>query len=127
MKLNFLTIFIIATILILSGGVFFFSKNQSVDGGSLPAPTSYEYYWSKTCPHCAKVQEFMDTWEGRDKIQMEKYEINESKENQQRFLQRGKDCKIPRSQMGVPLLLTPKGVCLSGDEPIIQHFKDLGI
>lgn len=125
MKLNFLTVSIIATLVILAGGVFMFTRNTSSEELTLPAPTTYEYYWSETCPHCKKVNNFFETWEGKDKIQIEKYEINESRDNQSRFVQRGRECGIARNQLGVPLLVTPNGACLTGDEPIIEHYKGL--
>lgn len=88
-------------------------------------PSSYEYFWGTTCPQCAVVAEFLEIWEGKDKILMEKYEVNESKANRDKFVERGRFCNIPLNQLGVPLLVTPEGKCFLGDEPIINFFKEL--
>ena len=127
MKLNFWIVSIVATVIVIVGGVFLFSRGESQVPNqlSLEAPTSYEYYWSVTCPHCKNVNDFMVGWDGKDKIKIDKYEINESTENRDRFVARGELCEIPRSRLGVPLLITLKGVCLNGDTPIIEHFKGL--
>lgn len=91
-------------------------------------PPSYEYFWSVSCPHCANVQEFVDGWVGKDKIQIDKFEVNESFENKKKFLDRGTFCQIPRNELGVPLLVTPESPpCLFGDEPIIEYLKNLDI
>jgi glutaredoxin-related protein len=122
-------IFAAITILIVGAGVFFLGSGSTVNDNSLPSsttPSQHQYFWSKTCPHCANVAEFMDTWEGKDVFEMEKFEINESTENTLLFLDRGTNiCKIPRSTLGVPLLVTPEGKCFSGDTPIIDYLKSL--
>jgi glutaredoxin-related protein len=129
---NFIFFVIILTVLIIIGGVVLTTARNSgepapLNKTALNNPTNYEYFWSETCPHCAKVNDFMESWDGKDKISLTKYEINESVENQNYFLQRGEFCDIPRNQMGVPLLVTPDGQCLPGDEPIIEYLDSLNL
>lgn len=130
MKLNSWIISGVVFFLVLIGGVFLFSKDNDANSdlastSTLPAPSTYEYYWSETCPHCKKVAEFRETWENNDKLQMEEYEIDNSADNRRRFIERGNFCKIDRRQMGVPLLITPEGVCYTGDVVIIDYFKNM--
>ena len=40
---------------------------------------------------------------------------------------RAKNCNIIRTEMGVPLLVKPNGTCLTGDQPIIEHYKSLNL
>lgn len=121
-----LIVIIVATILILVGGVYLFSRpSQETPPEPLPSPTSYEYYWGDGCPHCKIVQDFFDGWENYSKVQIEKYEVWSNKDNQKRMTQRAQACNINLKDMGVPLLVTPQGECLSGDGPIIDHFKGL--
>jgi len=126
---NILLFIIFITLLLVIGGVFINyvreSETTSIPQELLVAPEKIEYYWSETCPHCANVEEFMQGWESKEKIQMDKFEVNESVDNAQKFIARGTYCKIPRSKLGVPLLITPEGKCLTGDEPIIEYFKNL--
>ena len=116
----------VITILILIAGVFLLTRNDSTTStpGETTLPESHQYFWSKTCPHCTKVNEFMQTWKGKDEFEMEKIDVNESKENTVLFLDKGtKICKKPASKLGVPLLITPEGRCLSGDVSIIEYLK----
>ncbi len=115
----------ILTLLVFVGGVFLFSgKGSSSRNPQTPLPSSYEYFWSVTCPHCAKVQEFLDSWEGTDKIQVEKKEVRE-RANSLLMAERAKYCGISTQNLGVPFLFTPKGKCIEGDEPIINFFKEM--
>lgn len=115
------------TILILLGGVYLLTRNNEGESNSTDIlPSYHQYFWSKTCPHCTNVAEFINTWEGKDVFEMEKIEVNESRENSLIFLDRGtKICKIPRSTLGVPLLVTPEGKCFTGDTLIIEYLKSL--
>ncbi len=134
MKPNILLFVILLTILVIIGGVFInFAKEgrqKNLPEQSLVAPSIHEYYWSETCPHCANVAAFLETWEKdlpaqAGKLQMEKFEVSKSAENAKKFIARGTFCKIPRSELGVPLLVTPEGQCLIGDAPVIDYFKSL--
>jgi glutaredoxin-related protein len=127
MKPNIFLFAILLVILILIGGVFInFVKDENGGGTQdLTPPIIHEYFWSETCPHCANVAEFMETWEGKDKVQIEKLEVSRSTENAQKFIARGLLCKIPRNQLGVPLLVTPNGECSIGDVPVIDYLKSL--
>ncbi|OGM20220.1 hypothetical protein A2714_02390 [Candidatus Woesebacteria bacterium RIFCSPHIGHO2_01_FULL_38_9] len=134
MKPNIFLFIILLTILVIIGGVFIsFAKDEGqVSNSELgqTAPNIHEYYWSETCPHCANVAEFLENWEKdlpaqAGKLQMEKFEVSKSVENQQKFIARGTFCKIPRSELGVPLLVTPEGECFIGDVPVIDYFKSL--
>jgi glutaredoxin-related protein len=115
----------IITLVIIAGGVFLLSRdNQEQNLTNETLPDYHQYFWSQTCPHCDNVNDFIETWEGKGVFEMEKIEINNSNENIMLFLQRGTQvCRIPRNQLGVPLLVTPNGKCLSGDVPIIDYLK----
>ena len=121
---------IITSILILVGSTILLSRNsqESEVLGTLNPSEQHQYFWSETCPHCTNVAEFIDTWEGKDSFEMEKYEINESEENRKLFIENGAEiCGKPANRLGVPLLITPEGECLSGDTPIIEYLKGLGL
>lgn len=117
-------IFILLAVVV--GIVFFVTKKSQSENDQPPiVPTTNQYFWSKTCPHCSNVAEFIDSWDKKDKFQMEKYEINESSENRLKFYNGGMFCKISRNELGVPFLVTPNGKCLVGDQPIIEYLKNL--
>lgn len=112
-----------ATLLIIGLGVFYVGRSAK---NTLGLPSGYEYYWSKTCPHCAKVQEFLDSWENKDKISLEKKEIA-SPVNSNMLVKRASSCNISPTEVGVPFLFTPEGKCIVGDEPIIEYLKSLSL
>jgi len=120
---KFLIISGLLTFLIIATGLFLITKNDKKS--TLPDPTFYEYYWSQNCSHCEKVSDFFDTWKGIGQLDIEKYDIDTYPTNRERLIQRGTYCNYPRTELGVPFLVTPDGVCLSGDKQIINFFKSL--
>jgi len=112
----------LVTLVIFAGGIYLFSRNNTQ---TVPPLTGYEYYWGNGCPHCEVVDEFLVTWEGKDKVAVEKREVWYNKTNAQIMAVRAEDCGIAKSDLAVPFLVTPEGKCLLGDEPIINLFKEL--
>ena len=100
-------------------------------------PANLTYYWGDGCPHCKTVADFMSSWdppigsprgeagEAGKKIQIDKKEVWNNTANAKELKARYEYCKIPQSEMGVPLLFTPEGKCYSGDTPIIDYLKSL--
>ena len=123
MKKFFLPLLGVATLIIIFGGIFLFSKDKPAE--SAPLPSAYEYFWGDGCPHCANVEEFFSTWENRDKVSIDKKEVWNDKKNALLMRERAAYCKLPLNNLGVPFLFTPEGKCIGGDELIIQHFKEL--
>ncbi len=115
-------ILIVATILIMFGGAYIFSKPVEI-----PELSGYEYYWGDGCPHCKIVDEFTSSWSGKDKINIKKLEVWNNTKNAELMAERAKNCNIVRTEMGVPLLVTPEGKCFIGDQPIIEHYKSLNL
>jgi hypothetical protein len=117
------------TLIIFVGGIFLFSRKPNTPENLTPPPlpTSYEYFWGDGCPHCAVVEEFLSTWEGKGKIVVEKKEVWKNTANANLLSQRADYCNLDKNNLGVPFLFTPDGKCLSGDTPIIDYFKSLKI
>ena len=125
MKKLFLPITIIITLVIIIGGVFLFSKENKSEPP--PLPSTYEFYWGEGCPHCQKVEEFLSSWGGRDKVQIDRKEIWNNRQNASLMRTRATSCGLSVANLGVPFLFTPEGKCLGGDEPIIEFFKGLSL
>jgi hypothetical protein len=111
---------------LLVAGLYFLAKKNEAQLNLGPA-TAYEYYWGAGCPHCAVVAEFLDTWEGKEKVKIDKYEVWNNQANFKRMQQRATQCNLNKNELGVPLLYTPDGKCYSGDTPIIDVFKSISI
>ena len=115
-------ILVIVIIFLLGGGAYLFTRPTTT------TPISgYEYYWGDGCPHCKIVEEFFNTWSGKDKIKITKMEVWNNTKNAAQMNERAKACNVPRTEMGVPFLVTPDGKCLTGDQPIIEHYKSLSL
>ncbi len=114
-----------ATVIITTIGVFFLSKNNQAEETPPPPAISYEYFWSETCPHCAKVAEFLDSWDKKDKLELNKMEVNQNPDSAQLLVQRAQSCGIKQNEVGVPFLFTPDSQCIVGDTPIIEFFQKL--
>jgi glutaredoxin-related protein len=120
---RFPIIAVVVTLAVIVGGVLLFSRNSI--SSQTPSPTAYEYFYGNGCPHCANVNEFLSTWDGLNKINLEKKEVYSNNQNAEVMATRAASCGIVKSELGVPFLYTPDGKCLMGDQPIIDYFKNL--
>lgn len=116
----------VATFLIVLAGALLFSGDNSAKEPQTPPPLpeSYEYFWSTTCPHCKMVNEFMENWENKDKINLEKMDVS-IKENSDLLNQRANFCNLANNQRGIPFLFTPDGKCVVGGNLIINFFEQM--
>jgi hypothetical protein len=87
---------------------------------------TYELYWGEGCPHCKNVEDFITTWDKKDQVKIDKFEVQQSQVNSNKMLKRAESCGLDTTKgLGVPFLYTPDGKCLNGDTPIIDFFKAL--
>ena len=125
MKKFFLPFVLLATLVIIVGGVLFSSKQEKQE--PLPLPSSYEYFWGGGCPHCETVEEFLNSWEKKDLVKIEKKEVWKNAENAKYLQARAESCGYKPSEIAVPFLFTPEGKCIVGDKLIISFFETLEI
>lgn len=118
-------IIIVIVILVLIGYLFLLSKSSNGSETSASNPNEMLYFWSLTCPHCKNVEAFLASFPKRDLIILDKKEISQNSENANLLTKQSATCNIPADQVGVPLLVTKEGKCLTGDTPVIDYFKSL--
>lgn len=120
-------IIIAITILILCGGAYLLTRPEKQINIPPREAGVYEYFWGNGCPHCANVQDFYDTWNKKDSINIKKYEVWYDKVNAKIMEDRFSKCapQTDKSKMVVPLLVKPDGSCLTGDTQIIDFYKSL--
>lgn len=82
------------------------------------------FYYSFICPHCKTVEEYMTENNITDKIKIVSKEVSESRDNAQELLLRAGECGYKMEEVGVPMLWKD-GICVMGDQPIIDYFKQL--
>jgi len=115
----------LVTVLIILSGVWFLTKNSVSPAKLYPLPPNLEYFWGQGCPHCANVESFLETWNKKEQVKIDKKEVRQNAANAAEMQARYEFCQIPPNQMGVPLLFTPQGKCYTGDSPIINYLKSL--
>jgi glutaredoxin len=82
------------------------------------------FYYSLVCPHCKIVEEYMAENNITDKIKIVSKEVSESKDNAEELLLRAGKCGYKMEEVGVPMIWKD-GVCIMGDQPIIDYFKQI--
>lgn len=120
-----LPVIIIVIILLGLGYILLLSKLSNGSETVVSNPNAILYFWSETCPHCENVAAFLESYPEKDKIILDKKEVSKDRGNANLLAKESANCNIPADQMGVPLLITKEGKCLTGDTPIIDYFKSL--
>lgn len=116
----------IVTLLLIVGGVFVASKPSNPAGLPYYDSSKLVYFWGNGCPHCKAVNDFVDSWENKDKLEVQKFEVWYDKQNQALMTKLAQEvCNIKPQGMAVPLLIKLDGSCLNGDVPIIDYYKSL--
>lgn len=118
-----LAVFILVLATLIGAGVYISSKANSPQNTS--APIAHEYYWGDGCPHCKVVTDFVESWDKKDQVAIDKKEVWNNRANYSAMLERAKSCNLNSNSLGVPFLYTIDGKCLVGDQPIIDFFKAL--
>ena len=80
-------------------------------------------FFSKGCPHCAKVKKYFQENGILEKYNIEERNINGDTKCAQEFNKICQDKGIPLNERGVPMLYF-EGQCLIGDKPIIDFFEN---
>lgn len=78
-------------------------------------------YYGIGCPHCAKVEEFIQENKIKEKIDFEEKEVYYDYQNALDLQEKAKKCALPLREIGVPFLWDGSK-CFIGDEDIIQFF-----
>jgi hypothetical protein len=127
--MNKKTIIIIAGLLVLASAAAFivasFQGQKSAPTGKNNPSSELILFYSKTCPHCLKVEEFMTQNKIEEKIKIDKKEVSENRDNSFLLGEKAKKCGLNASSLGVPFLWNGStGQCLIGDADIIKFFQN---
>ena len=97
------------------------SSEMSVDDTALN--NQFIYYYGEECPHCQRVQAFLDENKVADKFTYEKKEVWHNEKNNAEMLRRAQSvCKLDPKQLGVPFVIAD-GKCFSGEDEVTDIFK----
>lgn len=113
-----LLVFIV--LIVLSGGIFIFLRS----GKEKPTENNeLILFYGTGCPHCEKVEEYLQANDIESKINVVKKEVYDNKDNANLLAKIAKKCGTKENKLGVPFLWTGSE-CKIGDEDIINFFKE---
>jgi len=104
------------------------AANLNKEKKSQPKPNSSAstnqliLYYGQGCPHCARVEEFIEQNKVKEKIALEEKEVWYDSRNAKEMVERAKSCRISENELGVPFLWDGQH-CLIGDTDIIAFLK----
>ncbi len=116
------TIFGFAAIVGIMGFIAYQSK-LAKDAKCNPPP-GVVFFYGVTCPHCKNVEKYFDEENVRQKYNFKELEVYNDKNNRQMLTEAAKCCQMDVTKIGVPFLWTAEKTCVTGDQPIIDYFKN---
>lgn len=126
MKKSTIIIIFIVIILIVVGIYYITEAKKRSDQKLLDSvQNNIIFFYGDGCPHCANVEKFFQDNNVESKVQFEKQEVFNNKQNSNLMtIIATKKCNISESNLGVPFLWDgPDSKCFLGDEDIINFFK----
>ncbi len=81
------------------------------------------FFWGQGCPHCARVESYIQSNNLDKVLNIEQKEIYFNKKNRQEFMMLCDKMNIPVAERGVPLAFID-GKCVIGDQSIIKALEN---
>lgn len=85
--------------------------------------TGTVYFWGAECPHCKKVNDYIEANGIADKVSYEKKEVWHDQENAKQMSQAATQCGMSQDQVGVPFVFD-NGTCHVGEVDVMKFFGD---
>lgn len=104
-------------VIVFLAAVFFIARFS----GSA-APEGMILYYGDGCPHCAKVDAFLDENHVEQRVRFERKEVYNNKKNAREMGNLAKRCGFATESIGIPFFWTGT-TCLTGDQDIIAFFR----
>jgi len=124
-KIIYLVVGVVA-VAALGVGLWFWSSESAGNkpsGNTNLSGTEMILFYSTSCPHCQKVEQYISDNKVNEKLNIKQLEVSGSQTNAQKFFEVAKGCGISQDNAGVPLLLN-EGKCFQGDSEIVKLFKE---
>ena len=97
-------------------------KGQADSGSQVPDAALVEYYGAE-CPHCQRIQEFLDANHVADKVKFTQKEVWHDAKNSEELTSRAKSvCSLDPDKVGVPFVID-NGKCYVGEDEVTGIFK----
>ena len=92
-------------------------NNQVVNGELI-------LFYGEGCPHCLKVESYIEENKVTDKIDLQLKEVWNNEENHNLMIEKVKACNLGNKSVGVPFLWDAgNSKCLMGDSNVIDYLQ----
>ncbi len=81
------------------------------------------YYYGAECPHCKKINEFLDENSISEKVTFSKKEVWHDTSNAKEMTVAATQCGIDKKDIGVPFIFD-NGTCLIGEPDVRKFFSE---
>ncbi len=85
--------------------------------------TGTVYYYGAECPHCKKINEFLEENNIAEKVTFTKKEVWHDRGNAKEMTQAATQCNLKKEEIGVPFIFD-NGTCFIGEPDVRKFFSD---
>ncbi len=85
--------------------------------------TGTVYYYGAECPHCKKINEFLEENKISEKVTFTKKEVWHDSGNAKEMTKAAEQCGLDKKDIGVPFVFD-NGTCLIGEPDVRKFFSN---
>lgn len=114
---------VVATITVLIVGVIVWGMTSNNANAPVTEVSGTVYYYGAECPHCKRVNEFLEENKISEKVTFTKKEVWHDNGNAKEMTQAATQCGIDKKDIGVPFIFD-NGSCLIGEPDVKKFFSE---
>lgn len=116
--LSIIAVLVVAVVGIIAWGMT--SQNASAPVTNV---TGTVYYYGAECPHCKKINEFLEENKISEKVTFTKKEVWHDRGNAKEMTGAAEQCGIDKENIGVPFIFD-NGTCFVGEPDVKKFFSE---
>jgi glutaredoxin len=82
------------------------------------------YFYGAECPHCKRINEFLESNDVASKFTFTKKEVWHSRTNSAQMKEKAEACGLDASKVGVPFVYTEGNKCIVGEPDVKKFFSE---
>jgi glutaredoxin len=114
---------IIAVVVALVVGVVAWGMTSNTADAPVAEVTGTVYYYGAECPHCKRINEFLESEKIAEKVSFTKKEVWHDAGNAKEMTVAAAQCNIDKNNIGVPFIFD-NGTCFIGEPDVKKFFSD---
>ncbi len=117
---------VIAILIVLGvavAGIIAWGMTSSTGTEPVAEVTGTVYYYGAECPHCKKINEFLEENKIAEKVTFAKKEVWHDSGNAKEMTKAAEQCGLDKKDIGVPFVFD-NGTCLIGEPDVRKFFSD---